>query len=735
MALCLVPEFPGVTVALERLKELDEGLTEHGAPPEAHRHLALISAAVSDLEAERRAAHELLDVETNENSELRHKIQQLSEKTSHDLQSGVAAVWESNSAEIEKLREELGVASKLHQEATARHDELLQQNQAMCAEIERAKAEQDTLNASLEEEISLKTTLQEKLLETQRLTEEVESSIAAVEHHKVTLQQKMTLERNAFNAEKESLSKEEEKMEEKIKKQEEVIRMRRSELEKVNQRKEEAQRSLNDLSAQAAKLENNVEKLRTSLSQHEKRVQEETQMHQELEKQRERLEKKPQELDEAFRIAVTKLQEESVTAESEMEEDRVTSRALQEKITHIQQVHKHQREEEEKTRAEVTVVSQQLERSTLQLEERITSIIRYRQQIKEMEKRTRELQEKDAINRRLFQKNQEELRGNLETEWRLVLQLEDEMEQLHQQLEQLRTTQQEHEEQMNSSIGVMRRRYQELQREEAALLQRQPKSVDLELLRKHVLQSETESRQVENRRQKELQENREEMENLVRSIQEKQRELEQKMVLLRQEEEMCEEKLNRNQSLMKLHQELERNKCELEDSIHDLEKKTSSLLKSREKLKLDLQELQERHMETLFLQTSALRAEEVQLYSSRTSLEQVQMENSRFYLAIRRMTEEVHRARRDRDGYLQDTQVLRHDTEALREALQEKWREDAEVTQEQESRMEELLYSTTSLMELLQSRGTQVGKISALLHQHLMEFNRRLGGPDIKGQS
>lgn len=116
MASCLVPVFPALMVALERLKELEKQIIEDDIPfsAEASLHLTEISAAITELEADRRAAHELLEVETIENSKLRHQMNNTRERMCQEMMADVAAARASNSEEIEQLKKYINTVSQLH---------------------------------------------------------------------------------------------------------------------------------------------------------------------------------------------------------------------------------------------------------------------------------------------------------------------------------------------------------------------------------------------------------------------------------------------------------------------------------------------------------------------------------------------------------------------------------------------------------------------------------------------
>ncbi|XP_042279124.1 coiled-coil domain-containing protein 175-like [Thunnus maccoyii] len=729
MASCLVPEFPAVMVALERLKELDKQLKDEGVPfsPEASLHLTEITAAITELEADRRAAHEHLEVETIENSKLRHQINNIRERMSQDIMADVAAARASNAEEIEQLHKDLNTVSQLQETTVKRQEALMSQNEALRPERDQVKAEHEDVIAALNDQITLKYSLQMQLGHTQEQIEGLKSCIAAVEQDKITLQQNMVLEREAFAVKKDNLSGDVDLVEEKIKQQKQVIRRSRRDLDRVNDKKQETHDHLGELTIHMAKLESSMQRLTASRCQFEKQLEGETQRHHELRKQRETLKKELYELGEAFSAAVQRLKDEIAAVEGKIEEGRASRILCQDSLAKIYEIFKLQHDEENEVRAEHSHVSQQLERSKLQLEERIASIVKHSKEIKEMDKQIGELLEVDVIHKRIFERNQEELCVNVNVEKKNISQLEEEKRRLSQLLEETKRAHQEHVAKMTSDISSTRRRYEELRQEEARLLQRQPMSADADLLMSHMTRSEVEYRQLETTHHQEMQQCATETESIMRSNEEKQREGEEKEVMLKEVEAKCNEERSRHQSLKTRTSELRRRRNDLALSIQGLTEKTSSLLQPREEMKAELEELRAGYMGLLDKQASELRSVELSIYDNSVKLEQVSMENSRLHLCIRQMTEDVTRARENKDRYWQEIHQFNKDTQALLESLQEAWGEDVLLTQDSQSRDGALLVSMSSLLNHLKTRRRQLGHVGTLLHQQMLDFSKRLG--------
>ena len=729
MATCLVPDFPAVMIALEHLKELDKQLKEDRIPfsPEASLHLTEITSAITQLEADRRAAHEHLEVETIENSKLRHQSNIIRERMSQEITADVAAARASNAEEIQQLQKELLAVSQLQESIVERQEALQSQNEALYPEREQVKAEHDKLVAALNDQITLKYGLQLHLDQTQEQVEQLKSSIAAVEQDKITLPQNMALEREAFTAKQDNLSREVDQLEGKIKQQRQDIRRSRRELDTVDNKKRETNEHLDELTLNMAKLESEVQRLTASLCECEEQLEGETQKHQDLRQQRQTLKKELCELRETLAVAVQHLKEQIATVEGKIEESRASRLLFQDSLAHIYEVFKHQCDEENEVKAEYFDVSQQLEQSKLQLEERIASIVKLSKETKDMNKQIAELLEAITINKRMFERDQEEMYGDVDTEKKNVSHFEEEKGRLTRLFEKAKRKQEEHVAKMNSDIGSTRRRYQELRQEEDSLLQRQPKSSDAGLLMRYVAECEVEYRREETKHHQEIERCTAATESIVRSNEEKQREVEEKEEMLKEVEATWDAEVSRHQRLEMLTCELMRKRNDLEVSIQELKETTSSLLQPKEKMKTELGEMRGIHMDLLKKQASELRAVEISTYNNSVNLQEVSMENSRLHLHIRQMTEDVSRAREDKDRYWQELQQFRQDILALFESLQEAWREDVLLTQDCQSSDGALLESMSAMTNFLKTRREELGNFSTLLHHQMLDFSKRLG--------
>ncbi|KAM4594200.1 uncharacterized protein ccdc175 [Fundulus diaphanus] len=733
---CLVPESPAVLAALEHLKELDRQLREDGAPfsEEGSVHLTAMAAAVSELEASRRAAREHLEVETIESSKLRHQIKNMSDRMSQDILADRAAARASNAEEIERLRRDLGSSSRVQEESGERLRELSAQNEALRAEREEARGAHEAAVASLNEQISLRYSRQQQLDHKLEDIEELRASVAAAEQETASLLQSMARAREAFSEEQESLHGKLDETVVRIKQQRAVVDGCRRELEEADGRKSKSYGRLRELSARVAELESSLQRCKASRCGCERQLQEEADQSQDLSRQVETLKEECRELEETFSLAVRSLQEDIGAVEEDIQGRRASGLLLKDSLARVCKVFRHRHEEEKEVRADHLRVSLLLERSRLQMEERVASIVRHNKESREMERQIQELLEEGRANRCVFESKREELRSDLDAVQSDIGQVKEELRELSVRLEEDKARQEEYEVEMTSDICRARKRYEELLREEAALLQLHPESADPAFLTERIAQTETELGRMQSLHQQEVQQITAETEKICGSTEERRRELEEREQTLERTEAKWSDAKTRHDGLSALSAELNRRRSELERSVRDTEERTRGLLQPREDMKAELGRLQEAYSHVLSAQDAELRAVEVGIYRHAVMLQQVRTHNGRMRLRSAQMAEDVRSCRQETQRYKEEAQEFNRQANGLLKGLQEAWKRDVSVVEDGERRDDVLLVSVNSVLKQLRSRNQQLLGVSALLHGLMLEFSRRLGDKAAGGR-
>lgn len=738
MASCLVPEFPAVSDALEHLRELDNELREGGIAfsAQASVHLAGMTAAITELEAHRRAAQESLEAEKAANGTLAHRINDAKEATRQEIKADVAAVRASRAAEIEGLQKHLVEVSQLQDAFEGRRNDLMRQKETLYHEKERVEAELEALVAALNDQLSIKKGLQMQLDESQEQTEALAGGTVTAERDKIQLREQMEAEREALAVTRQQVDREVQRVEEGIKQQMQEVRRRREELGRALGKKQETQEHLRELSLQMATLESSFQRVTESRSRCEKQLEGETQRYQHLKEKKEVLKKDLQESKVTSSALIQHLSEEINRMESEIEEGQASRERHGDSLAQIYQTLKQQQDEESRARAEGFRVGQLLQRSQLQLDRRVACISNLRKEMREMEEQVAALWQAGVLNKRTHERELQEMSTSMEAHGRTIHHFEEQKKQLAELLDTGRRKQEEHVAKMTSDIRSTKRRYQELLQEEAALQkQQQPWSLDADLLARHLEQRKAKYREEEARQREETEQQAADAEDICQSIKEKQRQAEEEEKRLREAEEMWMEEELRHRRMERMVEELKEREAELERTLLELQEKTGSLLRPREELKAQLEDVQQRYMEMVENHLSELRHAEMSVYECLAKEEQVRLENSRFRLSIQGMTEEVCRAEDDGDRYQEETRLLRQEVRDLLDGLRERWEQDVSALRDRQRRDGDLLTAMNITRSRVKTRREQLEKLSTRLKEQVLALSLQLGGRAIPVRS
>ncbi|PWA18331.1 hypothetical protein CCH79_00018389 [Gambusia affinis] len=734
MASCLVPEFPAVVAALERLKDLERELREDEIlfSDEGCVHLTAIAEAVAELEATRRAVREQLEVETIENCKLRQRILKMTDRLKVDIVRDKTAARATNVEEIDQFHRELRLSFQFLQEKENKLQELLEKHKMLQRQKDRVKAEHDEQILSLNVLISLRYSRQQHLDDTLEQTEELRNSITDVEQQKLSFQQSAALEREGFSEKEKDLEQELAERMGRVKHQREVVETIGLELENLKDKKREIESKLKKLLQEMTEVQDNVQSLKTSFSSCEQQLQEEAVLTKELNVQIEKKKRHSETLEETFNLTHENLQKEISEVDDDLEKTLAAQVSLKESLAYYSKLCKQKLEVENEVRADFEHISMDMESSRLRLEERIASIVRHNKDILELEKMILELQEDEQINRRIVESKRKELLVDLKEVNSKIELLEEEVKRLKKLLMAAKRRQQDYVEKIMSGIRSYRKRYEALLQERAALLERYPDSEDFDLVVYQMALLEKENRETQSLRQQEVARIIAETEETSRSTSEKQTELEERLTMLKEVEKKWRDERLRNDKLRKQKDALTQTKSELERSIRDMKERITKLLAPKEEMEAKLEELQESHSNMLNEQTSALREMEVEMYGLNLMLGEIRIENKRLYLSTRQMTEDISTSRQEKEWYQQKVQDFSSITEALLKEILEGFRQDNSVIKGIKKSDDELLSFMGSGLKELKTRNQQLMSINTLLHQVMLEFSKRLGDKAIE---
>ncbi|XP_029531630.2 interaptin [Oncorhynchus nerka] len=721
MASCLVPDFPAVLVALEHLGELDKQLRDEGVPfsPEASHHLKEIAAAITELETSRRVVHEQLEVETIETSKLRHQCQNIHDDVQNEISAGVAAARNINAGQITQLQDELNSIVQEIELMEKKQEVLEKQNAILYPERELVKGDHENVINQLNYQLSEKANKQILLNETMNEIKEGKAKITDVENTKVELEEDMIQERKMFVETNENLQRECEEVINNIQDQKKNNEKKSRELDIFLAELLDKEDKVTEQKKHIVQLEQSIAKRTASEIQYKEQLADEINTFEELVLQKEFHIKELAEVRIVFELKVQALQEKIVEVDGEMEEGQIVNAIRLESIAKMSDRFKAQRKEEDDVMAEHLNVSRRLEKSRLRLEERIASIAKHKIEIREMDEEIKQLHETNIVNADLFERNVDELHGQLNKEKKNIAIFEVEKEVLCQSLENLKKDQVQHVKEVHSNIGLTRRRYEELLEEEKKLREHVFMGALIERLSNKIVKAEEGNEQMTISYNAEIQQFITEAESVIQSRLEKEEDLKGKESILEEAEAQFYIDQSRHQKLKNHTSELKSKNNHLELFIQDMKESTSKLLKPKEDMKRSLEGLREKHMELLTSHTADIIAMEKSIYDNGMMLEQVNMENSRLHVRIEQMKEDIWNTRKDQERHTKEIGWLKEEVHSLFESLLDAWAEDTVVTEESSERDHKILEAIYRLMTKIHDRKFQLGDINSRLEEEL----------------
>ncbi|XP_010903308.3 coiled-coil domain-containing protein 175 [Esox lucius] len=721
MASCLVPDFPAVLVALEHLGELDKQLSDEGVPfsPEASHHLREIAAAITELEYSRRATHEKLEVETIETSKLRYQAQNICDDVQKEISAGVAAARNINMGQITQLQDELNSVVQEIESMEKKQDVLEKQNAVLYPERELVKGDHENIINQLNYQLSEKANQQILLNETINKIREVKTKISDVETAKVKLVEDMIQKNEVFIESKENLQREYEETNSNIHMQRKSNAKKRRELDIVSSQLLDKEDKVAELKKHVAQLVQSIARLTASEIQSKEQLVDEIKTFQELAVQKKFHEKELAEVRMAFELKVKSLQDKIEEMDIEWEEGQKVNAIHLDSIVKLSNSFKAQRKAEDDFMAEHLIVSRRFEKSKLRLEERIASIAKHKIEIREMEEEIKQLNETNIVIADHFERNMEELHGQLSKEKKNIGMFEVEKEELCQSLENLKKDHEQHVKEVNSNIDLARKRYEELLDEEKKLQDHLLMDKLIDHLSNQIVEAKEGYEQMTISYNAEIQQLITEAESVTQSRLVEEEGLMSKESVLVEVEAQFDFDQSRHKKLKKHTSDLKSKKNHLEFSIQDMKENINTLLKPKEKMKRSLGSLREKHMELLRSHASDISTTEKNIYENGLMLEQVNMENSRLHVCIEQMKEDISNARKDKERHSQEIEWLKEEVHSLFGSLLDAQAEDMRVTKKSSEKDQKILEAIHRLMTKIHNRMFKLGDINSRIQEEL----------------
>ncbi|KAF5898717.1 myosin heavy chain, striated muscle-like, partial [Clarias magur] len=648
---------------------------------EASDHLSKIAEAIKELETCRKAVHEELEVETIETGKLRHQLMSQHDNIITEISAAVSAARDANAAELNQLQMEVVNIMQEVESMEKRQKLLEEQNVLLLPEQQLLNAAYIEVIKQLNSQLSEKADTQITLNETRNEIQSTREKIAQVHSARKDLQDNLIREKKIFKETKEMLEKQINEMLNAIQKQTKTNTEMHQELGVALAQLQKKEERADSLSDQISLLDRSMVRLKASQQKYEEQIKDGNLKSCELTKQKELREKELQELRETLNLQLFSLQENIRTVEREIEEEQKENSIRFEAISQISSFFRVQKEKEDNAMADHSSLNRELEKSKQRLDERFTSIAKYKLKIKEMEEEMKQLNEANRVTVKLFQKNLVDLEGRLEKEKNSRAALELDREELCVQIETLKEQHDDSIRKLCSATAIHKTRYSELAKEKLELQEHEAMSSLIAELTQQIATTEDECKQRENKYSEEIKQLNMEADSVARAQREQVKELKDQESVLSKVEALFEVEHSRNQALKQQTTDLETRKSHLELSMREVKERTAATLRTREDLKKELQTLREDHMELLSTQAEQIRAIERSVYEKGLMLEQVNMENSRLRLCIEQMKEDIVNARKEKETHTQEMCWMKEEVQSIYIRLVEAWITDKLATE------------------------------------------------------
>ncbi|XP_063039673.1 rho-associated protein kinase 1 [Engraulis encrasicolus] len=733
MASCLVPDFPAVLLALEHLGELEKKLKDEDASigQEACHHLREISSAIKELEASRKAVHEQLEIETIENSKVRHQLLRTRDEIANEIGAGVEAVRDVSAKELNQLQADLTYLQKEIGSLEAKQAVLEEENKHLHTEREQKKRNHENVISLLNYQLSEKAGHQIRLNAKLNEIEDVKAKMADVELARADLSTDMTEERNKFNEAKDAVEAQIEEQQQSIQQQKQAnFQTRRqhdaltTELHQREDREADLRSAINQIEMSKTRLVSTRKILKAKLEENLEKKKD-------LDRTRVLHEKELAKIKETFR----KKQEALLQSIAETEKETELCEGLHgiqiASINRLTERFNIQRKLEDDTTAEHNAMSRRLQWSKLKLEERIASIAKYKIEIKEMEEAMRQLKDTTEVNSELFVKNLKEMELQLVREKKARASCEDEKEKLAQDVEDLKVAHQESMRQVRQDTQKTEERSQQLREEVKSFQAHEYMTSLIDRLKKMVSDTEEAMKDLELSTMSDIKEFEEESALLTQERLELEELLKAEEVVLAGVEGEFDIDQSRHQALTKDTTDQKYKKMQLELTIQDTQDATAWMIRPKEELKVELIDLRRKYVDMLRSQGKKIGETERAIYDRGVMLEQVNRENARLYLRISQMKEEVSLAEQDKKRHSLEAERLQEQDHFLFQSLLDAWANDLDMTKEHNDKDHEIYQSLQNLIMKLQRRQNCLGGISNRVREEFEGLTSLLFPPKI----
>ncbi|XP_028677114.1 myosin-2 heavy chain [Erpetoichthys calabaricus] len=722
MTSCIVPDFPAVLVALEHLHEIEKQLQLErvGLSDDASQSFAQIAAAIDELERSRRSVREELEVETIETSKLRHGLQSHPSMIKAELADALAAVRDSNAAQLNQLKLDLQRVTEEVDIAEKSLRFLAMQNSSLFPEREQVRAEHEGVIEQLNNHLTEKANKRIVVNEIYIKIRDTEKHTAGLRKALENLEKEMMEERKRFGESKDTL-------EIKIGELQIKLQHRNEEKEKLKKRMDDLTSELCDIEDQISDqqkcvkiLEKSISLLKSSRSNQNEELSNAQRKMQDLLQQKVHLTNEIASMTERFKKEAQNLRDKNLKAERDIKEAEEKNLEYQQSMAKLSGIYEDRREKENNLSKIHLDISNQLEMSRRCREDNMENIAKLKMDTKALQNEIAELTENRLVNIEKHKRNLQELNEQLRTERQARLSLQAKHDEINTELDRLKEGHMAYMKEKEREILLNRNQHAELSKEHDALqIANMNLYGEIEALSQQHREAEEAYRLMEQSLTADVQE----LENRTEALSQNQLKNEEQLKTSRP---ILQEAIADLEAAQLNYEDKKKQSVALKIQVKNLEQlickfnnDTMATLKGKKALKMELDTLNALRMEQLKNQAAVINSTERSIYEHGSRLELVNLENSRLHLCNCQLNNDIDNLRVEAEDHTRNIKKIQDEITKVFGLLINAWLGDVSVQEEYSESDQAILDGIYKLLKQIEQRQKKIGGINVKFQDEL----------------
>ncbi|GCC23706.1 hypothetical protein chiPu_0002104 [Chiloscyllium punctatum] len=713
-------QLPTVRVAMERLQELEKRLKSEKFcfNRETIRNFTQITKGVSQLEEIRRNILEVLEVETIEASNLRHKLNNLPNELMQQMTAAIRAARESKATHLKELQAKIETLTQQIESLEKEYNRLEKENASLCTVRQKAGVQHADVVGLLNTVMNKRTSDQIALNETYDNIRDVQQKIIIVRKDISNLKRDIDEKQRKFEAEREILT----------------AKLTDAQLliENQNTANVEKKRNLDELNVQLQKLHNNLtsqemknEQLKTQikhLKKQEDNIQtkynEDVELAEQLIAQKQNITRELTNLTENIRKEVEILHTRILQTKKSASDAQLLNEGLVHTSDSRHEALKKAKEYELEIKVNFQNMSQRLDAVKDMLAVNEEHLSQIRKQNQELEEKIMSLQEKHKDTMEFLNGEFQKYMHKFDKEEQLREALRHKREQILKDIMHIKATTEDYLTHLSMRMKTLKKKREELLPEIKRLQQEINKHAEMIVALKRQLSEEKAAYSSKE-------------EHLLAEIKQLQNEIEILNGTIKEMKEQLQEKISTQQMLEsmladetaacdELHKECEaqkNEKYELDSTIAQLKTETEKLLSSKPQLKSLLAAMRNSLYNQVKNTAEQLKFMEADIYETNRRLEHLEIENCKLKLCNFQLVRVTASLKEGREKQIAAKNQQDIELQIIYDNLLNSWSLDSRVQKESEECEQCVLDTIKELMQKIYSRIRTVGYVSDQLKQ------------------